>query len=795
MISFVSKTLKTLAKVTVMLVMTVAMLVLGTALSNQNYDGDSTLQAFADSGVAWKTTGIQPTADDNTSCYPRNYSSLTRTQDGYMRVFPFGTKICIEYYNDSFNIIRKGSVPRELDTWGGFYAGSDGYYYVITGKYNTEEKDSAEVIRVTKYDSNWNRVKAASITSNPQIFGGEVRYPFNAGCVKATEYNGNLYIVTGHEGYVDPDIGQGHQGYLMIKVNKSSMTGSIVASDLRHSFAQYIDKKGNYLYILEKSEGNRYTKLRKYDPTTDSTITSFSVFDYGGHRVSALAKECYASVDEIAISSNNILCIGTSIDQSQYDNVNTSFAHNIYLTVTPINNFSKDATSSYWLTNYSGNGESFVGLNMTKINDNKFMISWEMYEPDAAPLADEADTLSSSILHYMFIDGSGNVISPEYTAAATISDCEPILVGSKVVFYSSNANSVDFYSINTSNGAFSKRVFRTAGEAVTWNLSNGTLTLSGRGAIKFGDIVEIRIPLSSVTNFFVASADPSPWSNLSSKIKTVDIKSGITSIPEKGFQGLNKLEMVNIEDGLTSIGKEAFFNCPNMKNVNIPASVTSIGEDILWTGSYWVNETSSHVYKGRITAPCDSYAIQYAKNNSITCILKHKLGAWEPIPGVAAGNQRICQVCGYKQEEGDPDEDCWYGYGDGWNDSSDWGWMDLYDDDSSVRKTKKKSPAEVVDLPAVKISKPKAVKRAVTVKWKKVSKKNKKKIKGIEIQIGTDRQFNNIVKSVTAGKGKTSKKIKGLKSKTKYWVRIRAYKYSGKVKHVSAWKIKTFRAK
>ena len=98
---------------------------------------------------------------------------------------------------------------------------------------------------------------------------------------------------------------------------------------------------------------------------------------------------------------------------------------------------------------------------------------------------------------------------------------------------------------------------------------------------------------------------------------------------------------------------------------------------------------------------------------------------------------------------------------------------------------------EIVDLPAVKISKPKAAKKKVTVKWKKVSKKNQKKIQGIEIRVmGPD--YN---KTFTAGKKKTSKKINGLRSKTKYTVSVRAYKWVGGVKHVSAWKSKKVKVK
>lgn len=99
------------------------------------------------------------------------------------------------------------------------------------------------------------------------------------------------------------------------------------------------------------------------------------------------------------------------------------------------------------------------------------------------------------------------------------------------------------------------------------------------------------------------------------------------------------------------------------------------------------------------------------------------------------------------------------------------------------------------DLPNVKISKPKAGKKKMTVKWKKVSKKNRKKIQGIEIQIAADPGFTNIVKISTGSKKKTSKVIKGLSRKTKYYVRIRAYKNAADGKHVSYWKTKTIKIK
>ena len=122
---------------------------------------------------------------------------------------------------------------------------------------------------------------------------------------------------------------------------------------------------------------------------------------------------------------------------------------------------------------------------------------------------------------------------------------------------------------------------------------------------------------------------------------------------------------------------------------------------------------------------------------------------------------------------------------------------DYYRENGSTGKKSDKAKStvkEIKDLPVVKISKPKAAKKAVTVKWKKVSKKNRKKIQGVEIQYSLD-GFKTIAGTKYGKKTKTSLKIKGLKSKKKYWVRIRAYKNASDGKHVSAWKTKTVKVK
>lgn len=558
-------------------------------------------------------SNLVPTAASNLDVGLRKSSSLVATSSGYMRVFYLDDTVHIEYYDNNFNIQSKKTLAMDLDLWGGFYAGSNAYY-LVEGKANTAESDTAEVIRVIKYDTNWRRIGVASITSNPDLFGGDVRYPFDYGCVEFAEQGGTLYIVTGHEGYVDEAVGQGHQGFLMIAVNTSTMEGKIVRSDLWHSFAQYIKCNGSDLYVLEQSEGSRCTTLTKYNADTlDSQ--KLSVLDYGGAWDSVWAINCYASVDGMEISGSNVLCIGTSIDQSKYDSVTSDTPHNIYLTVTPLSNFSEDATTVKWLTSYTGGGKSFLGVKLTKINDNRFLVSWE--ETSSGDNASTDDSLSGSILHYVFLDGNGNKIGKEYTSAAPISECQPIVKDSKVVYYASNGNMVNFYSINAQTGSASKKAYRVAGENATWKYSNGVLTISGSGEVSVPE-ESYRSPLS--TTSYSSVYYPGRWKSLQDKVKKIVIKKGITAIADECFSSFSSLTEVEIESGLKRIGEKAFYNCGNLEKITIPASVTSIGDDILWTGSYWVGD-QSHVVYAAIHTEYNSQAAKYAKRNGITYYL------------------------------------------------------------------------------------------------------------------------------------------------------------------------------
>ncbi len=81
------------------------------------------------------------------------------------------------------------------------------------------------------------------------------------------------------------------------------------------------------------------------------------------------------------------------------------------------------------------------------------------------------------------------------------------------------------------------------------------------------------------------------------------------------------------------------------------------------------------------------------------------------------------------------------------------------------------------------LSKLKADQNSITVKWKKATTSG---IKGYQIQYSTNKKFKKNTQTVNVNKVKTTT-IKGLKSKTKYYVRIRTFRKKDGEKIYSPW--------
>jgi hypothetical protein len=96
------------------------------------------------------------------------------------------------------------------------------------------------------------------------------------------------------------------------------------------------------------------------------------------------------------------------------------------------------------------------------------------------------------------------------------------------------------------------------GEGLTWRFANGTLTISGNGAMPRYSTMGDR-----------------PWNTHIANITSIFIEDGITAIGNNAFSGAVRLSSVTVGTGVTSIGVYAFRGS-GIKEFTIPAGVTEL---------------------------------------------------------------------------------------------------------------------------------------------------------------------------------------------------------------------------
>ena len=99
----------------------------------------------------------------------------------------------------------------------------------------------------------------------------------------------------------------------------------------------------------------------------------------------------------------------------------------------------------------------------------------------------------------------------------------------------------------------------TSGDC-TLTLNNGTLTVSGKGA------------MADYQN-----SSTRPWVNNRNDITSVVVESGVTKVGVSAFYNCENMTSVTLPEGLTSIGYDAFYECTSVTNVYLyadPANLT-----------------------------------------------------------------------------------------------------------------------------------------------------------------------------------------------------------------------------
>ena len=521
-------------------------------------------------------------------------SSLIPIKNGYYRVFEgIEGNVWIEKYDNDFNIIERNELQKELDKYGGCYAVKDTIYMFFYNSSTIENKDE-EAIRVVKYDKNWKRIATANITCENDLNVNINSGSFLNDAMKIAESDGTLYVSCLFEI-------ENKSRRCIFSIDEKSMMGKLIdVGDFSSSKELAANKSGLY----EAGDGESRFDITLTKIKNGSQKKSITVYDFDGYDD---WEDCfdtgYSDVDDIEVSNESILCVGTTNGWPDMTRDGGYYPFGVFLTITPIRNMSEGATVVKKMSSCE-NFSSFLNYKsvfLTKINNDKFFLCYGNCE---VPEGHYYNNNKQSEINYRFIDGTGNAISEEKKIQAPYMACRPLYTDGKVVFYSSGYTAVSFFAIDVESGNVESKIYNLAGENAVWNYDDGVLTIGGEG-----DISE------RFAGYFYSDPGSEYYTHddtlgdIRNNIKKIIIKKGIDSISDKAFNCIYNLSEVILEDGVKKIGSSVFRR-DRLKRVVIPDSVISIDDyAFVWDDEYgeeYVEDIIIACYKG-------SYAEKYAK--------------------------------------------------------------------------------------------------------------------------------------------------------------------------------------
>ena len=412
-------------------------------------------------------------------------SYLEETADGeFQRVEACEDGVYIETYSRDFLLLDAKKIQLELPIFGGYYAGSQ-YNFLVFGQENPEESDGVEVVRVVKYDKNWNALGTCSIS------GVNTSIPFRAGSLRMTETGGVLYIHTCHQMYKSSD-GVNHQANMTFAVNESTMSAeqkqytvwNISSGYVSHSFNQFIETDGTYLYRLDHGDANPrsvvLTKCNKSNITSSSNTNVLSICGEKGENATGV---CIGGFD---LNGDKLITVGNSVSQSDasYD---ASGQRNVFVAVTDTN---LSGTSLKWLTSYEAGEGTELGNPQMIACDGGYFVMWE-----------EREISQSQILTKIIkIDTAGNVVEGACTIYARLSDCQPIVTSEgQLVWYITEESSPVFYQIDTNdlqsceyNGKANVKDCAVTLSQNTYEYQDKVTSYTPEPTVKYGDYAMVK---------------------------------------------------------------------------------------------------------------------------------------------------------------------------------------------------------------------------------------------------------------------------------------------------------------
>lgn len=363
-------------------------------------------------------------------------SYLFDNGNGLTRVEQANNEVLVEEYGRDYQLKTQKKLSMELPLWGGF-AHMDNGNYLIFGKENSSGDQNAEVLRIVKYSSDWNRIGQAA------VIGSNTSNPFEAGSLRCAPVDKMLYILTCHK------MVNGHQANWILALDTDSMevtdnhgeVSNLNTGYVSHSFNQFIVQDGKDLITL--NHGDAYPR-------------ALILCDYMNL---AGEKKLYEGY-EYMMHPFLKFCHVIDFPGQEGDNVTNATAGGLtvdgngYLIV-----LAYDGANPYYEEMVEASGRNVYAAYIDKNEGLTSVVKLNQGVAAANPMIAKEDKDSGYILWngpaannefgtIYYVSYSKDSYGPLQSAAGSISDCEPILYEGKPTWYSAAAGAPVFYQID-----------------------------------------------------------------------------------------------------------------------------------------------------------------------------------------------------------------------------------------------------------------------------------------------------------------------------------------------------------
>lgn len=364
-------------------------------------------------------------------------SYLVRIDGGYMRFQANAVSggYLVEYFTDDFVLTKQIAVAEELSVFGGFY--TDGTnHFVVSGQNNPDESAEVECFRVTKYDLAWNRLAYCG------LYDCDTYAPFHVGSVRIDKLDGTLIVRTCHKMYLRSD-GYRHQANytLLVDIEAMTMTGTTTLAYTSHSFNQFVKTEDGYIITVDHGDAyprSVYLNVSKQSGNYFGKKISVGVLEIAGDEGNNYTG---ATVGGFEIAQNTYLTAIASVKQDE--NYNKTKTKNIYVGVT---DKTSGETALKQFTFFEDGETGAATPQLVKLESDRFGLMW----------------METDVLKYVLIDGNGNSLTEiSALSGTTLTDCQPLAVDGKAVWYRYDSNEITFCTLDMQSGSYTEKTVNT----------------------------------------------------------------------------------------------------------------------------------------------------------------------------------------------------------------------------------------------------------------------------------------------------------------------------------------------